>query len=87
MDIEIKFPIIAGNDTIAFKLGILHPSKGTNIVRAVKALQTHQANDIAVPADWSKNGIIGNRGIIPPATDQKTAEARLKNKNRECFAW
>ena len=35
LDIDIKFPIIAGNDTIAMKLGMLHPGKGTNTVRAV----------------------------------------------------
>ena len=35
LDIEIKFPIIAANDTIAMKLGMLHPGKGTNTVRAV----------------------------------------------------
>jgi peroxiredoxin (alkyl hydroperoxide reductase subunit C) len=35
LDIEIEFPIIAGNDTIAMKLGMLHPGKGTNTVRAV----------------------------------------------------
>jgi len=35
LDVDIKFPIIAGNDTIAMKLGMLHPGKGTNTVRAV----------------------------------------------------
>jgi peroxiredoxin (alkyl hydroperoxide reductase subunit C) len=35
LDIEIGFPIIAANDTIANKLGMLHPGKGTNTVRAV----------------------------------------------------
>jgi peroxiredoxin (alkyl hydroperoxide reductase subunit C) len=35
LDIKIKFPIIAANDTIALKLGMLHPGKGTNTVRAV----------------------------------------------------
>lgn len=35
LNIEIKFPIIAGNDSIANKLGMLHPGKGTNTVRAV----------------------------------------------------
>ncbi len=33
--VEIKFPIIAANDQIALKLGMLHPGKGTNTVRAV----------------------------------------------------
>ena len=35
LDIEIKFPIIAANDSVAMKLGMLHPGKGTNTVRAV----------------------------------------------------
>ena len=35
LDIEIKFPVIAANDTIANRLGMLHPGKGTNTVRAV----------------------------------------------------
>ena len=35
LDVEIKFPIVAANDAIASKLGMLHPGKGTNTVRAV----------------------------------------------------
>jgi len=35
LDVKIEFPIIAGNDSIAMKLGMLHPGKGTNTVRAV----------------------------------------------------
>ncbi|MEA1912161.1 MAG: peroxiredoxin [Spirochaetota bacterium] len=35
LDVEIKFPIIAANDSVAMKLGMLHPGKGTNTVRAV----------------------------------------------------
>jgi peroxiredoxin (alkyl hydroperoxide reductase subunit C) len=35
LDVDIKFPIVAANDTIANKLGMLHPGKGTNTVRAV----------------------------------------------------
>lgn len=35
LDVEIKFPIVAANDSIALKLGMLHPGKGTNTVRAV----------------------------------------------------
>ena len=35
LDIEIEFPIIAANDAVALKLGMLHPGKGTNTVRAV----------------------------------------------------
>jgi peroxiredoxin 2/4 len=35
LNVEITFPIIAANDTIANALGMLHPGKGTNTVRAV----------------------------------------------------
>lgn len=35
LKVDIKFPIVAANDTIANKLGMLHPGKGTNTVRAV----------------------------------------------------
>lgn len=35
LDIKIEYPIIAANDQIALKLGMLHPGKGTNTVRAV----------------------------------------------------
>ena len=35
LDVEITFPIIAGNDKIAEELGMLHPAKGSNTVRAV----------------------------------------------------
>lgn len=35
LGVEITFPIVAANDTIANKLGLLHPGKGTNTVRAV----------------------------------------------------
>ena len=34
-NVDIEFPIIAANDAIAYKLGMLHPGKGTNTVRAV----------------------------------------------------
>jgi peroxiredoxin (alkyl hydroperoxide reductase subunit C) len=33
--VDIEFPVIAANDAIAMKLGMLHPGKGTNTVRAV----------------------------------------------------
>lgn len=35
LDVDIQFPIIAANDSVALKLGMLHPGKGTNTVRAV----------------------------------------------------
>lgn len=35
LNVKIEFPIVAANDAIALKLGMLHPGKGTNTVRAV----------------------------------------------------
>ncbi len=35
LDVTIEFPIVAANDAVASKLGMLHPDKGTNTVRAV----------------------------------------------------
>jgi len=114
LDIEIKFPIIAANDSVAMKLGMLHPGKGTNtvravfivdpdskvrlimyypqevgrnmdeIVRAVKALQISDEQG-AVPAGWPNNELIGDRIIIPPATDE--ASAAKRTQEYECYDW
>ncbi len=35
LGVEITFPIVAANDAIANSLGLLHPGKGSNTVRAV----------------------------------------------------
>ncbi len=35
MGVEIQFPIIADTGSVAGKLGLIHPGKGTNTVRAV----------------------------------------------------
>lgn len=114
LDVDITFPIAAANDQIATKLGMLHPGKDTNtvratfivddegtvrlilyypqeigrnmdeIVRAVKALQTSDAQG-AVAAGWPENELIGDRIIVPPATDVKTARERLEEY--DCYDW
>ncbi len=35
LNVEIEFPIIAGTEAVAARLGLIHPGKGTNTVRAV----------------------------------------------------
>jgi len=116
LDEEIKFPVIA-DDTgrVAKILGLIHPNKGTNTVRAVfavdpqgimramiyypqelgrnmdeilrmvRGLQTVDENDVAIPANWPNNELIGDEVIIPPATDEKTAKERVKQY--KCFDW
>lgn len=107
LDVEIQFPIIAANDSIAMKLGMLHPGKGTNTVRAVfigdpngkvrlvlyypqevgrnmdevlrvvKALQISDKQG-AMAAGWPENELIGDRIIVPPASNVKDAAERLE---------
>ena len=118
---EIKFPVIADDQgKIAKIMGMIHPGKGTNTVRAVfvvdsngilramlyypqelgrnmdeilrmvKGLQTVDKYGVAIPASWPNNELIGDRVIVPPAKDVKTAKDRLesaKRKEIECFDW
>ncbi|RLI80144.1 peroxiredoxin [Archaeoglobales archaeon] len=121
LDIEIKFPVIA-DDTgeVSKRLGLIHPGKGTNTVRAVfivdpngvirailyypqelgrnmdevlrmvKGLQTSDQNGVAMPANWPNNELIGDKVIIPPASDERTAKKRLEMAEAgeiECFDW
>ncbi len=114
--IEIPFPVIA-DDTgkVAKKLGMIHPDKGTNTVRAVfvidpkglirlmvyypqevgrqvdeilralKALQISDEYKVAMPENWPKNELIGDKVINPPPKDVKGAEERLKTA--EGYDW
>ena len=54
------------------------------VVRAVRALQISDRQG-AVPAGWPDNELIGNRIIVPPASNVADAERRLKEY--ECFDW
>ena len=116
LDVEIQFPVIADDmGLVAKQLGMIHPGKGTNtvravfivddkgvvraifyypqelgrnmdeILRAVKGMQTADANGVAIPAGWPENELIGERVIIPPAADIQTA--RERQKEHECYDW
>lgn len=122
LDTEIPFPIIADHGAVGKRLGMIHPGKGSNtvravfivdaegiirliiyypqeigrnmdeIVRALKALQLADKEKVAVPANWPENELIGDKVIIPPAKDVKTAQERLKTKKYdgkdiECKDW
>lgn len=116
LEVEIKFPIIA-DDTgkVASVLGLIHPGKGTNTVRAVfivdpngiirailyypqelgrnmdeilrmiKGFQLSDKEGVAIPANWPNNELIGDKVIIPPASDIETAKKRPKEY--ECYDW
>ncbi len=117
LNVEIQFPIIADhNGSVANTLGLVHPGKGSNTVRAVyvvdpkgvirtiiyypqeigrnmdeilRVVKTLQISDtgVAVPANWPNNELIGDKVIVPPASDIKTAEERLKSKEWQCYDW
>ncbi|WP_456425740.1 peroxiredoxin [Desulfurobacterium sp.] len=120
LGVEIEFPIIADTGAVADVLGLIHPGKGTNtvravfvvdpegvvrlilyypqelgrnideILRAVKGLQVSDKNGVALPANWPENELIGDKVIIPPATDVETARQRLEAASKgeiECFDW
>ncbi|MFO7966929.1 MAG: peroxiredoxin [Archaeoglobaceae archaeon] len=118
---EIKFPIIADDrGRVAERMGMLHPQKGNNTVRAVfivdpdsvirsilfypqelgrnmdeflrmmKAFQVSEEQNVAIPANWPQNELIGDHVIIPPAKDVATASERLKKAEEgeiECYDW
>ncbi len=115
LDTEIPFPIIADTGKVASMLGMIHPGKASNtvravfivdpkavirlmiyypqevgrnmdeIVRALTALQTADAYGVAMPADWPKNEILGDKVLIPPPQDEKTAKER--EKQYENYDW
>jgi peroxiredoxin (alkyl hydroperoxide reductase subunit C) len=109
LDVEVPFPIIADAlGTVATRLGMVHPGKGSNtvrsvyivddkgvvrllihypqevgrnmdeILRALKALQISDANNVAMPANWPKNELLGDKVIVKPASDEATAKERKK---------
>ena len=115
LGVKIEFPIIADTGAVAETLGLIHPGKGTNTVRAVfivdpkgiirailyypqeigrnideflrmiKAFQLSDEKGVAMPANWPNNELIGDKVIIPPASDVKTAEERPKKY--DCYDW
>jgi len=118
--VEIQFPIIADTGAVANRMGLVHPGKGTNtvravfivdakgiiriifyypqelgrnmeeILRAVEAMQFSDNNACAMPANWPKNELIGDRVIIPPAKDVKTAnerKAKIKKGEMQGYDW
>ena len=60
------------------------------ILRSIRALQTADERDVAVPADWPNNETFGDRVLLEPPSDVATAEARLASAEEdgyECLDW
>lgn len=48
------------------------------IIRTIRALQLHEKEKVAIPANWPNNELIGNKVIVPPAKNVEEAARRLK---------
>jgi peroxiredoxin (alkyl hydroperoxide reductase subunit C) len=57
------------------------------VLRVVKALQLSDEKGVAMPANWPDNELIGDKVIVPPASDVEAARKRLADKNLECKDW
>jgi len=55
------------------------------ILRMVKGLQVNDKHDVALPANWPNNELVGDEVIIPPATDCQTAAKRPQEY--DCYDW
>lgn len=55
------------------------------VLRALKALQVHEKEKVALPENWPNNEILKDRVIIPPAKTEKMAEERRGAK--DCYDW
>ncbi|MFX1420050.1 MAG: peroxiredoxin [Promethearchaeota archaeon] len=71
------------------RLILLYPQElGRNIdeiIRIVKALKIIDEANVLVPANWPENELIGQQVIVPPPTDEKTAE--LRTQEFRCYDW
>jgi peroxiredoxin (alkyl hydroperoxide reductase subunit C) len=54
-------------------------------LRMIRGFQVADEQDVAIPANWTNNELIGNRVIVPPAKDVETAKKRLEEF--ECYDW
>ena len=60
------------------------------ILRVLKALQTSDANGVALPHKWPENELIIDRVIVPPAGTKNAIEEREKTEASgeiECYDW
>ncbi|MGC9397522.1 MAG: peroxiredoxin [Anaerolineae bacterium] len=54
-------------------------------LRMIKAFQVADAENVAMPANWPENELIGDRVIVPPASTVEEAKERLETY--ECYDW
>ena len=71
------------------KLILYYPQRvGRNvkeILRMLNAMQIAERNDVAMPANWPENELIGDEVLLEPPKDVEGMEARKKAEG--CFDW
>lgn len=115
LDVTIEFPVIADTGSVANKLGLIHPAKATNTVRAVfiidpkgiirailyypqelgrnvdeilrmiEGFKQIEEKEVAIPANWPENELIGKGLIIPPVPDIEAGKKRADKY--KCYDW
>ena len=60
------------------------------ILRTVKALQISDLHQVALPANWPYNSLVGDKVILRPPTSINESKKRLENaesENYQCYDW
>ena len=57
------------------------------ILRTVKALQVADKNNVAMPANWPNNELVGDNAILPAPKNETTKATRVSGNKMTCFDW
>lgn len=117
LGVEIQFPIIAGTEELAKRLGMIHPGAGSDTVRAVflvdpkatvrailyypqelgrnldeilrmiRGFRLSDEKNVAIPANWPQNELLGEKVILKPPKDVKAAEERVQTCEGKGYDW
>jgi peroxiredoxin (alkyl hydroperoxide reductase subunit C) len=71
------------------RLILYYPAEvGRNVAEILRVLEAFQISDkhnVAMPANWPHNELIGDRVIVPPPSN--VADAKERPEKYECFDW
>jgi len=71
------------------RLILYYPAEvGRNVAEILRVLEAFQVSDkhnVAMPANWPNNELIGDRVIVPPPSN--IADAKERPKKYDCFDW
>ena len=59
-------------------------------IRMIKGFQKSEEEGVAIPANWPDNELMGDDLILPPASDTKTIDSRMRSEEAgeiDCYDW